>query len=422
MIRTGTALGAIAVALVAMPSVAAAQSEERLSADVSATAGYSNNPFSVTGDDTGAAVLTLDFAPRYQILTERSTITLSGDANLQQYARRYGRNDSYSGALDYVLRANERVTAHTRLDLSSAVLGSFTGLQPNFGTIGTGTTGEGTIPGTTTPVVPIPTTTPFVPITDIGLFGLRNRRKLARLSGDLSWTLSLRDSLTVSGYAEATRFGSLPQFGNYEAYSASLGYSRRVSDRLSVGLRGSASSFEYRTADNNSRVFPIEATASGRLSERWTVDGALGVTFVESSAPGSTNRTSLSGNLNLCRQGQLTSTCIQAARQVSPTGLVGTQYVTSAGINWSMRLSELSNISLGGNYSKVGGDNSRLVPGFLPLQNEFVQGTVSYDRRLRERLRLVTSAHYGRLLNGNVGRPSDFGGQVGLSYRIGDPR
>lgn len=422
MIRAGTALGAIAVGLAALPSVAAAQSEERLSADVSATAGYSNNPFSVTGNDTGAGVLTLDFAPRYQILTERSTITLSGDANLQQYTRRYGRNDSYSGALDYVLRPSERITAHTRLDLASSVLGSFTGLQPGFGTVVPGTTGDGTTTGTTAPVVTIPTATSLVPITDIGLFGLRNRRKFARLSGDMSWGLSLRDTLTISGYAEATRYSSLPQFGNYEAYSGSLGYSRRVSDRLTVGLRGSASSFQYRTANSNSRVFPIEATASGRLSERWNIDGALGVTFVESDAPGSTNRTSLSGNVNLCRQGQLTSTCIQATRQVSPTGLVGTQYVTSAGINWSRRLSELSNLSLGGSYSKVGGDTARLVPGFLPLQNEFVQGTVSYDRRLRERLRLVTSAHYGRLLNGNAGRPSDFGGQIGLSYRIGDPR
>jgi len=419
MIRAGTALGAIAVGLLALPSVAAAQSEERLSADVSATAGYSNNPFSVTGNDTGSALLTLDFAPRYQILTERSTITLSGDANLQQYARRYGRNDSYSGALDYVLRPSEHITAHTRLDLSTSVLGSFTGLQPGFGTVATG---GSTVPGTTTPVVPIPASTSFVPITDIGLFGLRNRRKLARLSGDVSWGLSLRDSLTVSGYAEATRYSSLPQFGNYEAYSGSLGYSRRVSDRMTVGLRGSASSFQYRTANNNSRVFPVEATASGRLSERWTVDGALGVTFVQSDAVGSTNRTSLSGNVNLCRQGELTSTCIQAARQVSPTGLVGTQYVTSAGINWSRRLSELSNLSLNGSYSKVGGDTARLLPGALQLQNEFVQGTVSYDRRLRERLRLVTSAHYGRLLSGNAGRPSDFGGQVGLSYRFGDSR
>lgn len=421
MIRAGTALGAIAFTLVAMPSVAVAQSEEQLSADVSATAGYSNNPFSVTGNDAGSALLTLDFAPRYQIRTERSTITLSGDANLQQYARRYGRNDSYSGALDYVLRPSERITAHTRLDLSSAVLGSFTSLQPVTTGVTT-TTGGGTVPGTTTLVVPIPTTTSFVPITDIGLFGLRNRRKLARLSGDMSWGISLRDSLTISGYAEATRYSSLPQFGNYEAYSASLGYSRRVSDRMTVGLRGSASVFEYRTANSNSRVFPVEATVSGRLSERWNIDGALGVTFVERGAAGSTSQTSLSGSVNLCRQGQLTSTCIQAARQVSPTGLVGTQYVTNAGINWSRRLSERENLSLGGSYSKVGGDTVLLQPGSLPLQNEFVQGTVSYDRRLRERLRLVTSAHYGRLLNGNFGRPDDFGGQVGLSYRLGDPR
>lgn len=419
MIRADTALGAIAFTLLAMPSNALAQSEERFSTDVSATAGYSNNPFSVTGTNTGSPLLTIDVAPRYQILTERSTVTLSADANLQQYFRRYGRNDSYSGAVDYAVRPSERTTAHTRLDLSSSVLGAFSGYRPAFGT---GTTVTETLPGTTPSIVPLPVATPLVPVTDIGLFGLRNRRNLVRLSGDMSLGLSLRDSLTVSGYAEATRYNSLPQFGNYDAYSASLGYSRQISDRMTVGLRGSASSFNYKADNSSSRVFPIEATVSGRLSERWNIDGALGATFVDNNAVGSTSRTSLSGSINLCRRGELTSTCIQAARQASPTGLVGTQYVTSAGLNWSKRLSELANLSFSANYSKVGGDSVRLRPGNLPIQTEFAQAVVSYDRRISERLRLVTSANYRQLLNGNAGRPKDFGGQVGLSYRIGDTR
>lgn len=419
MIRAGTARRAIAFTLLALPSIAIAQSEERFSTDVSATAGYSNNPFSVIGTDTGSALLTIDVAPRYQILTERSTVTVSADANLQQYLRRYGRNDSYSGAVDYALRPGERITAHTRLDLSSSVLGAFGGYQPISGI---GTIGTGTLPGTTAPIVPLPVVTPLVPVTDIGLFGLRNRRNLVRLSGDMSLGLSLRDSLTVSGYAEATRYNSVPQFGDYDAYSASLGYSRQISDRMTIGLRGSASNFIYKTDNSSSRVFPIEATLSVRVNERWNLDGALGATFVNNNSAGSTSRTSLSGNINLCRRGELTSTCIQAARQASPTGLVGTQYVTSAGLNWSKRLSELANLSLSANYSKVGGDSTRLLPGNLPIQTEFAQAVVSYDRRISERLRLITSANYRQLLNGNAGRPKDFGGQLGISYRIGDTR
>lgn len=417
MMRVNAGLGALAFTLVALPSIASAQSVERLSADVSATAAYSNNPFSVAGTDTGSPLLTLDFSPRFQILTQRSTITVSANANLQQYLRRYGRNDSYSGAVDYVLRPSERITAHTRLDLSSAVLGAFNGYRPTFGA-----TDNGTLPGATIPATSIPATIPFIPVTDIGLFGLRSRQNLVRLSGDMSIGFSLRDSLTLSGYAEAARYNTVPQFGDYEAFSASLGYTRQVSDRISIGLRASASSFNYKTPTSNSRVFPIEVTISGRLSERWNVDGAIGATFVDNNAVGSTSKTSLSGNVNLCRRSDLSSLCIQAARQASPTGLVGTQYVTSAGLNWTTRLSEKANLSFSGNYSKVGSDSVGLLPGNIPLQTEFAQAVASYDRRISERLRLIVSGSYRALLNANAGRPKDFGGQIGISYRLGDTR
>jgi len=423
MIRTGVALGALAGALVAFPSAALAQSEERLSADVSATAGYSNNPFSLTGDDTGSALLALTVSPRFQILTQRSTWSISGNANFQQYLRRYGRNESYSGAVDYQLRPRENITAHANLNLESSVLGSFGGYQPAPLVASTGTTGTGTTIGTTTTSLPATTATSLVPITDIGLYGLRNRRRLARLSGDVSFGLSARDTLIVSGYGEAARYSSLPQFGNYEAYSGSLNYTRRLNERFTAGIRASASTYNYRSANTDTRAFPIEATLSGRLSALWSVDGALGVTFIDSAAVGSTRKTSLSGNVNLCRRGELSQLCLQAARQASPTGFAGTQYATTAGATWTRRLSERENLTLSGNYSKVGSANAGLlIPGALPLQNEFAQANASYDRQVSERVRFVASAHYGQLLGGNVDRPADFGGQVGLSYRIGDRR
>ena len=434
MMRAGCGLAAIAVAAVALPPAALAQSENRFSADISATAGYSNNPFAVAGDDTGSALVSLDIVPRYQRLTERSTLTVSGDIGLQQYLKRFGRNDSYAASVDYQLRTSERVTAHTRVDLSDGVLGAFNSYQPvttGIGTVGattgtaTGTSATGT---TTPPVLPATAIGDVVPLSDIGLFGFRNRRRLGRVSGDVSLGLSARDTLTVSGYAEAARYTALPDFSNYEGYSGSLAYSRRVSDRLTVGLRGSASAYDYRSSNSNSRVFPIEGTFSGRLSAVWTVDGALGATFVDSGTVGSTRQTSVSGNVNLCRQGQLSTMCVQAARQVSPTGLVGTQYVTSVSANWSKQLSNRDSVSLTGSYSKVGGDDDRnrlVTPGGLPLQTQYAQAVVGYNRQLRERLHFVASANYRKLLDsnsGNFGRTGDYGGQLGLSYRIGDVR
>ncbi|WP_174279318.1 hypothetical protein [Sphingomonas bacterium] len=432
MRRLHRAVRLAAGGLAACAAPAWAQTETRTSADASVTAGYSNNPFAVLGDDTGSAVVTVDLAPRIDLLTARSTLSLSGDVNLQQYLRRYGRNDSYSGAIDYRLQSSERVTSHLRLDASDAVLGSFNGYQPivagtspigalvgaSSGAAVAGGAGAG---GTTTllPIIPVTALTSF---TDIGLYGLRNRRVLGRLSGDVGVSLSARDSLTLGGYGEVTRYQNL-RAGDYEAYGASAGYSRRVSDQFSVGLRGTASDYHYRPPQGDTRAYSVEATGTGRISDVWTVDGAVGVSFIDGGGIGSTRSTSLSGNLNLCRRGPLSTFCVQAARQVSPTGLEGSQYVTSAGFTWAKRLDGRSNVSLGGSYSRVGGDRARLIAGALPLQTEYAQATAGYDRRLAERLRFVASTSYRQLLGqSEAGRPKDFGGQVGLSYRLGDRR
>ncbi len=428
------ALGTIAVASLALPSAASAQSESRLSADASVTAGYQNNPFTELGSDTGSGMVTIDVTPRYQRLTERSTITVSADANVQQYLRRYGHNENYSGALDYRGRPSERLTTHARLDLTSAVLGAFgypavtgsglgvagvTGTDATGGATGTGTTGTGT--GTGAAIVPIVVPASLTPITDVGLFGLRNRRRTARLSGDAAVSLSGRDTLTLGAFGEITRYHDLPT-GDYQDYGGSVGYSRRMSDRLNVGFQGTASVFDYRAGLGSSQAYSIQATASDRLNDRWTADGALGVSFVNGGGAFSTRSTSLSGNVDLCRRAQFSTLCLQAARQVSPTGLAGSQYVTSAGANWNRQLDERSSVSLGGSYSKVG-SGTRLIAGALPLQTQYLQAVAGYNRRLRGRLGLVASTDYRQLLGtGGAGRPKDFGGQVGLSYRIGDRR
>lgn len=429
----GLAGTALALAL-AWPVATAAQTQSRVSADASATIGYNNNPFQTVGSDTGAAVVTLDIAPSYQLLTPRSTITVSADANLQQYLSHYGHNDSYSGAFDYQGRPSEHVAAHARLDLSSAVLGAYNNYlplatTPTYTAVPTPVAATGTaVAGTdAAALVPVTVVSPLVPYTDVGLYGLRTRRRTGRLSGDLGFTLSSRDSLTVAGYAEVTRYNdaSIGAFGSgdYEAYGGSLGYQRRLSDRLSVGLTGSAASYNYHGGYPDNQIYSIQATASARFSDRWNASGALGVSFVNGGYGLSTTSTSLSGNINVCRTGPHSSMCVQASRQVSPTGFAGSQYVTSAGLFWNRQLDERQNVSLSGSYSKVGGDNvlgtaASPLAGY-PLQTQYAQATAGYSRRLGTRLRLVASVDYRALLGDNVGRADDFGGQIGLSYHFG---
>ena len=76
---------------------------------------------------------------------------------------------------------------------------------------------------------------------------------------------------------------------------------------------------------------------------------------------------------------------------------------------------------LAGNYSKVGGDD-QLIAGGIPLDDEYATATAGYNRRPGLRLSLVASATYRKLFGFYAGRPDDYGGQLGLSYRFGDRR
>lgn len=440
MSRRARFLAAVVTLGGTVPTAAVAQTtENRVGAVASATLAYSNNPFSEQrGGDraTSSPLVILDLTPTFQHLTERSVLSISGDVNLQQYLRRYGSNPSYSAAVDYRLRLARRIATHARLDLSSAVLGSFNGFVPSIATAPTfGVNGATTTDsGTATSINPLPFD-PTLPtassplLTDVELYGLRNRRRTGRASADAGIGVSERDNLTLSGYAEVTRYsGGIVNgvtLGDYEAYSGTLGYQRRVSAYINVGVQGTASLFHYRDT-GDSHVYAIEATASGRLSPVWTVNGALGVSFVEGGGAGSTRRTSPSGSINVCRRGENSTMCVQASRQVSPTGLSGSQYVTTAGVNWSRRLSEHDGILLNASYSKISGERQRLIPGGVQLQTQYAQASLGYDRQLRERLRLVASANARQLLggngSGNTGRPVDIGGQVGVSYQLGDVR
>ena len=430
MIRKVFALGVAA----ALPAAAAAQTESRVSADLSSTLGYSNNPFTTTGSNAGAAVATIDIAPRYELSTPHSTVTISAEANLQQYFSKYSRNDSYSGAIDYNVRPSERVTGHARIDLSSSVLGAFNSYLPLAANVSafTPTAGSTTdVTGVTGPTAslntaqPLPITTPLVPYTDVGLFGLRNRRRMAEASGDLGVVLSARNTINFSGFAQLTRYDNLAG-GDYEDYGGSVGFQHAVSSRLRLGVTGSASTDHYHNGFDSTQVYSVQATASGRINDRWSADGALGVSFVQGGTQRSTSSTSLSGNIDVCRRGSHSSLCAQAVRSVSPTGFAGTQYVTTGGISWNRQLDARQNVSLSGSYSKVGSDTQLYAGGpvanGLPLQTQYVQATAGYYRRLGYRLGLVTSINYRQLLGNNAGRTADYGGQIGLSYRLGDRR
>lgn len=429
---------ALLLAGAAVLPASAGADETRASANITAGAGYANNPF--VGQGGGGSVFAqVGVSPEVRIVNETRTIAIGADVFHQEYFNDFPANTTYQARADYSQRLNETTSVHARGSYQSALLGAF-----GFG-------GFGSVNPIVQPPVVDPVTGvgagavlvnpgvgvgfPVVPGTEIGAFGAGRRQRTFNLAGDFSSTISSRDSVTGSIFYVNSSFGGgrdLQNFGNlgdYNGYGSSLGINRRLSEFTSVGLLGSVSSYNYQQAQSDTRVYSIQATASTRLNEFWSLDGALGASFLQQQLGG--NSATLSGNANLCRRGERSSTCLQASRAVLPTGFAGTQTQTSVGLNWQMQVGEGQNVSLGASYVSldsprgslpVGSDNGT-IPG-LPgaFDNQIGQVNAGYSRAIGRRLQLSPSVYYRSVFGGTLSRADDYGGQISLSYRLGDLR
>lgn len=408
-------------------SGAARADETRASADVSAGVGYSNNPFAGTGS-SGSGFGQVGVSPQLRVLNEHRTVTVGGDLFYQDYFNDYRSTASYQAYADYADRLSETTSVHARAGYQSARLGTF-----GFGGLG------GAVGGTLDPVVGPPVLDPagvgagfglvnpglglpLVPGAEVGAFGAGQRQRTFTANADFSSALTARDTLTGSAFFIDSRFSGargLPAFGvlgDYYGYGSTLGVSRRLSERTSAGFQVSAASYDYDSAANDSRVYSLQGTLSTRLSEYWSLDAALGVSYLDQQTGG--NDATLSGNANLCRRGERSSTCIQVSRQVLPTGFAGTRTQTSAGLSWAMQVGQYDNLSLAASYVDLSGGNGSLGA----LANQYALANAGYTRTLGRRLRLSPSVYYRKVFGGGVRRNDDYGGQVSLAYRLGDLR
>jgi hypothetical protein len=388
-------LSLLSASLIALPGVAYAQSDVRLSADATANIGYSSNPFSVATGDAGSGLAQIQVSPQLKVVNEHSVFTLSGTAEYQRYFRLYGDSENYAAGLDYSGTPGAHVKTHLNLHYDNAIIG-----------------GHDFASGVVDPNAP---TEPVNSGTDIALFGTRDRRQTLDANGDLSFALSARDTIATSAYYVRSRYSLFGAVGNYDGYGGSAGYSRQVSEHLQLGAQGSVARYDYTGLLGDSTIYSARAAFTATLGPRWKLDGALGVSFVDTSTGSSS--TSLSGNLNLCRTTVRTNFCLTALRAVLPTGITGTQTETAVNANYSYKVTERGTIFATAGYTRNGNDQLLIVG-----QNEYLRASLGYERVVRERVRVIVTGQYRKIFGGLVDREADYGGQLGLAVRFGDHR
>ena len=205
--------------------------------------------------------------------------------------------------------------------------------------------------------------------------------------------------------------------------SGSLGYSRILNSRTSVGINVGLSRSDYRrTALGDATTISPQLTFSTKFGAALSLTASLGVSHSNITGPvGKYSQNSASGSLSLCNAGSASKFCFFASRSVQPTSFGGTvRPQTSVGANYSLRLDAKSSIDATANYSRSGQVNQTNIPTNGSF--DYGQASLNYSRRLSQRLHGNLTASFADSYRDPTPRKANMTVGFGLSYAFGDMR
>lgn len=436
LVRHIGALGAAATCLT--PLVGAADPVVRTSATATASVGYESNPFLLnTQQDTGAASAQIDLRPTVTITDARANGSIQGFYNRTQYFSKYNGNDNAGIAANANYQLSPRFSFNTSAGFSTGVIGNNNGfslVQSAVSTVtpsidGSTVTTPGIAPVPTNPILGngnfLPGGTIGVPGGDAGLFGLRQRRNTLNASVGAAYQPDTRSTWSANAFGERTTYpgqeSSVFFAQDFTTYGGSLGYNRRVTEALSIGVRGSVTIADYQ-GQGTSRFYSPQATLTYQLSQRLRADVSLGASFLHTSGPFGADRNStiVSGSANLCRVDELTNYCVFLSRSPGVNGFAGANTTTSVGASYSRRVGEFSTLSASASFVHSAFSGTQVINPQVQIGNQdnwVVSGT--YSRRLSQRLSAVATAQYRDATFVNYSPRADISGRLGVSVSLG---
>jgi len=378
--------------MLAVPGVGHAADNVTVSADASANAGYSNNPYSEAGSGTGSGYVQARISPAVKLTNETSIFTLLGIFSDKQFFQHYSNVYDVAGQLLYAGTPSAHLNTHADVKYDNSIVG-----QNNY---------SGNVIDSST------TSAPVTSGTDIGLFGTRTRRQTGQVDGGFVYQLSQHDTITMSGYYLLSRYGQSVAANNYDAFGGNIGYSRRIAEHAQIGLQTGYAHYTYQSVRGHTNVLSPQGTFSAQLGPAWKVDGALGVSFINNSISGTS--TALTGNFDLCRISTRSDLCVTAQRASVPTGSGQIQNELLLGARYSYKVTEFSTITANANYTDNAGIQSNITG-----QNRYLRGAVGYDRKISQRVHVTIDARYAQIFGSAAHRDADFGGQLGIVAKLG---
>lgn len=386
----------LATALGGLAALPAAAQTTGVRLDAQAAVGYATNPFLIVGDDADSGYSEISIQPQ---LLHRDAL---GDASLiaryrrTDYFERINSAESYGAEASAKRQLSQLVTGRASLLYDSSILG-----QSSFGTVG----------------VVDPTAPPAPGTPDITLIGLRERQKSLVAAVGADWRLSTRDSATTDVRASKIDYGGLQVLTSSRSLSATVGYSRALSERTSVGVQGSGSWIDFRRPGYSGSFYQPQLTLNQQLSETMRFSLAAGLLFVTSRTNLGTERTTgFSGSFFGCQEGFRSTFCLRAYSDAQGTGVGDVSRRLGASADYSYRVAENDVLRVAADYSRLK-ETSDLIQ--VPTATYFT-ASASYDHSFSPRLFAGVSAGYRSAAGGGFDRPSDVNVRVFVRTRLGD--
>lgn len=389
----------LAVALSGVSALPAAAQDTRLAVDVSAGGSYSTNPFLIRGDAEGAVATELMISPQLTVVDERNEASLIAHYRRSDYLNRYNAAEGYGVQAQARRALTSTLSARADVSYESSIVG-----QSGLGVVG----------------VVDPNPGPDLGTPDISLIGLNQRQNSLVASLGADWRFGPRDTLT--GRASANRISYGGESGallSSQTTGATLGYSRALSERTSVGFQGTGSWTDYDRRGFSGASYSPQGTLSHQIDQRLRFSLGLGAVFISSTTPlRTTKATGFSGTFDGCRTAGRSAQCVRAFSDAQATGLGDISRRYGGSFDYSYRLRENDVLRGMIDYSRLTATSDTLqVP-----QVGFLSGIVSYERSFTQRLFVGASAGYRQATGGGLGNPSDLTFRLFLRTRLGDRR
>jgi len=396
----------LAAAVIVVPMAPVAAQETRASVDVSAGGAYSTNPFLVRGGGDGAVSTELAITPQVSFVDERDQASLVAFYRRSDYLTRYNSAEAYGFSALGRRAMSTRLNLRADLSYQSSIIG-----QSGLGVVGV--------------VDPVLTPSPVVGAPDITLIGLNQRQNSIISSLGADYRLSARD--TINGQISLTRisYGGGGRGNNLALLSsrttgASVGYSRSLSERLSIGVQGSGSWIDYDNPTYSGHTYSPQGTVNYQLSQQVSLSAGAGVVFVSSTTPrGTSTSTGFAGNFSGCRNAGRSVQCLRASSDAQPTGLGDVSRRMAASFDYSYQLREFDLVRGSIEYSRLTTTSDATLQA---PRTDYLTALVSYERGLTRRVFAGASVGYRQASVTGFGTPNDVTFRLFLRTRLGDIR